>query len=99
MAGDRYFDDVISTKLDSGMQSVLLDCFEYVMKTQAVILVREVVFHTTYFTTVEKRGGAGFVLHLPRSVPRIPGILAGRIYQWYPASGGNRPFGVRMAEQ
>lgn len=62
-------DDVTSTNLDSGLQAVLLDCFEYAMKTLAVTLVHEAVFHTTDFATVEKRGGAGFALHLHRSVP------------------------------
>lgn len=63
-------DDVTSTNLDPGLQAVLLDCFEYAMKTLAVTLVREAEFDTSDFATTKKRGGAGFVLHLRRSVPR-----------------------------
>ena len=62
-------DDVTSTNLDSGLQAVLLDCFEYAMKSLAVTLAHEAVFDTSDFATTKKRGGAGFVLKLRRSVP------------------------------
>ena len=59
-------DDVTSTNLDPSLQTVLLDCFEYAMKTLAVTLVREAVFHTTDFATVEKRGCIGYTLRIIR---------------------------------
>lgn len=60
-------DDVTAENIDNELQAVLLELFEYAMKSVAPTLVREARFDTSDFASARQRGCEGFAMLLSRA--------------------------------